>query len=121
MTKLILLVEDTEDNRTILRDYLTHAGFELIEAVDGAAGIEMAQAHRPDLILMDIELPVVDGCEATARIKADPDLRHIPVIAVSSYAHPSDAAKAMSAGCAAYVAKPCSPRAVLAKIRELLS
>lgn len=121
MTKRILLVEDTDDNRTILRDLLTHAGFDLLEATDGAAGIEMAQVHRPDLILMDIELPGVDGCEATARIKADPDLCHIPVIAVSSYAQPSDAAKAISAGCAAYVAKPCSPRVVLAKIRELLA
>lgn len=121
MMKRILVVEDTEDNRLILRDLLTHAGFELIEATDGATGIEMAQAHRPDLILMDIELPGVDGCEATARIKADPDLRHIPVIAVSSYAQPGDAAKAISVGCAAYVAKPCSPRAVLAKIRELLA
>jgi two-component system cell cycle response regulator DivK len=120
MTKRILLVEDTEDNRAILRDLLTHAGFDLIEATDGAAGVAMAQAHKPDLILMDIELPGVDGCEATARIKADPELEHIPVIAVSSYAAPADAAKALSAGCAAYVAKPCSPRAVLAKIREFL-
>jgi len=120
MTKRILVVEDTEDNRAILRDLLTHAGFDLLEAADGAAGIAMAQLHKPDLILMDIELPGVDGCEATTRIKADPDLCHIPVIAVSSYAQPSDAAKAISAGCAAYVAKPCSPRAVLAKIREFL-
>jgi two-component system cell cycle response regulator DivK len=120
MTKRILVVEDTEDNRAILRDLLTHAGFDLIEASDGAAGIEMAQLHKPDLILMDIELPGVDGCEATARIKADPGLRHIPVIAVSSYAQPSDAARAISVGCSAYVAKPCSPRAVLAKIREFL-
>lgn len=120
MTKRILVVEDTEDNRAILRDLLTHAGFDLLEATDGAAGIEMAQAHRPDLILMDIELPGVNGYEATARIKADPGTCHIPVIAVSSYAQPADAAKAISSGCAAYVAKPCSPRAVLAKIRELL-
>jgi two-component system cell cycle response regulator DivK len=120
MSKRILVVEDAEDNRAILRDLLTHAGFDLLEATDGATGVAMAQAHKPDLILMDIELPGVDGCEATARIKADPDLRHIPVIAVSSYAQPSDAAKAISSGCVAYVAKPCSPRAILAKIREFL-
>jgi two-component system cell cycle response regulator DivK len=120
MSKRILVVEDTEDNRAILRDLLTHAGFNMLEAADGAAGVVMARADKPDLILMDIELPGVDGCEATARIEADPELRHIPVIAVSSHGQPSDAAKAISSGCVAYVAKPCSPRAVLATIREFL-
>jgi two-component system cell cycle response regulator DivK len=81
----------------------------------------MAQTHKPDLILMDIQLPVLDGYEVTRRIKADPALRHIPVIAVTSYALSGDEAKARAAGCDAYIAKPFSPRLLLAKVRELLS
>ncbi|MDP9138539.1 MAG: response regulator [Pseudomonadota bacterium] len=120
MSKRILMVEDTEDNRQILRDLFVGTDYELIEAVDGAAGVAMAQTHQPDLILMDIQLPVLDGYEATRRIKADPALRHVPVIAVTSYALSGDEAKARAAGCDAYVAKPFSPRLLLAKVRELL-
>lgn len=120
MTKRILVVEDTEDNRRILRDLLSNAGFDLIEAVDGEEGVRMAARHVPDLVLMDIQLPVVDGYEATRRIKANPKLRHIPVIAVTSYALSDDQKKAIDAGCSSYVAKPYSPRALLAKIREFL-
>ncbi len=86
MSKRILMVEDTEDNRQIVRDLIADTDYELIEAVDGAAGVAMAAAEKPDLILMDIQLPVIDGYEATRRIKADPALRHIPIIAVTSYA-----------------------------------
>jgi two-component system cell cycle response regulator DivK len=121
VSKLILVIEDTEDNRRILRDLLTDAGFELIEAADGERGVEMAAEHRPDLILMDIQLPVIDGYEATRRIKANPDLQHIPIIAVTSYALSGDEAKAVAAGCDGYVAKPFSPRQILAKIRQLVS
>jgi two-component system, cell cycle response regulator DivK len=85
MSKRILVVEDQEDNRQILRDLLTNADFEVIEAVDGEAGLAAAATHRPDLILMDIQLPGLDGYEATRRIKADADLRAIPVIAVTAY------------------------------------
>jgi len=120
MKKRILIVEDTEDNRQILRDLLTHAGFDLLEAGDGAEGVEMAARHHPDLILMDIQLPNVDGYEATRRIKADPELKEIPVIAVTSYALSDDKSKATAVGCDAYVAKPFSPRAILAKINEFL-
>ena len=81
----------------------------------------MAAEQRPDLILMDIQLPVVDGYEATRRIKANPDLRHIPIIAVTSYALSGDEAKAVAAGCDGYVTKPFSPRQILAKIREFLT
>src|SRR6266498_2740559 len=109
MNKRILMVEDTEDNRQILRDLFSGTDYELIEAMDGAAGLSMAQTHKPDLILMDIQLPVFDGYEATRRIKADPALRHIPVIAVTSYALSGDEAKARAAGCDAYIAKPFSP------------
>ena len=121
MNKRILVVEDTEDNRQIVRDLLASAGYELIEAADGAAGVAMATVHKPDLILMDIQLPGMDGYEATRRIKADPALRHIPIIAVTSYALSGDEAKIRAAGCDGYVAKPFSPRQLLAKVREFLS
>ena len=118
--KRILVVEDTEDNRQIMRDLLLSAGYDLVEAQDGAEGVAMAKSHRPDLILMDIQLPVVDGYEATRRIKADPALSHIPVIAVTSYALSGDEAKTRAAGCDGYVAKPFSPRQLLQKVREYL-
>jgi len=120
MSKRILVVEDTEDNRRILRDLLTRAGFELIEAVDGESGVSMATAHRPDLILMDIQLPGFDGYEATRRIRANPDTQKIPIIAVTSYALSGDESKALAAGCDGYVAKPFSPRKILAMVQEFL-
>ena len=120
MSKRILVVEDHEDNRQILRDLLTSAGYDMIEAVDGAEGVTKAAAERPDLILMDIQLPVLDGYEATRRIKADPALKAIPVIVVTSYALSGDEGKAQAAGCDAYITKPYSPRQLLAKIREHL-
>jgi two-component system cell cycle response regulator DivK len=115
-----LVVEDHEDNRRILRDLLTSAGYEPIEAVSGEEGVALAETHRPDLILMDIQLPGLDGYEATRRIKANPALRQIPIIAVTSYALSGDEVKAKEAGCDAYVTKPFSPRALLAKVREYL-
>jgi two-component system cell cycle response regulator DivK len=118
--KRVLVVEDTEDNRQIIRDLLTSAGYEMIEAVTGEQGVAMAAEHRPDLILMDIQLPVLDGYEATRRIKANPALRHIPVIAVTSYALSGDEERTREAGCDAYVAKPFSPRLLLAKVREFI-
>jgi two-component system cell cycle response regulator DivK len=120
MSKRILIVEDQEDNRAILRDVLSIAGYELIEAVDGGEGVELAQKERPDLILMDIQLPVLDGYEATRRIRANPELMAIPIIAVTSYALSGDEAKARAAGCDGYVTKPFSPRQLLAKVREYL-
>jgi len=120
MSKRILVIEDQEDNRQILRDLLTSADFEVIEAADGETGLAAAAAHRPDLILMDIQLPGLDGYEATRRIKADAVLRVIPVIAVTSFALGGDAEKARAAGCEAYIAKPYSPRQLLAKVREYL-
>jgi two-component system cell cycle response regulator DivK len=119
MTKRILVVEDQEDNRQILRDLLANAGYEMIEAEDGEQALIKVQ-EMPDLILMDIQLPLLDGYEATRRIKADPALKHIPIIVVTSYALSGDEEKARAAGCEAYVAKPYSPRALLAKIREYL-
>ena len=121
MSKKILVVEDTEDNRQILRDLLGMAGYEMIEAHDGAEGVAQATEHRPDLILMDIQMPVMDGYEATRRIKATAELRHIPIIVVTSYALSGDDVKAFEAGCDAYVTKPFVPRELLAKIRAYLA
>jgi two-component system cell cycle response regulator DivK len=118
--KRVLAVEDHEDNRRILRDLLTSVGYELIEAVSGEEGIALAESHRPDLILMDIQLPGLDGYETTRRIRANPALQTIPIIAVTSYALSGDDVKAMEAGCDAYVTKPYSPRDLLAKIRRYL-
>ena len=120
MSKRILVVEDQDDNRRIIRDLLTSVGYQMIEAVDGEAGVRLAGDHRPDLILMDIQLPVLDGYEATRRIKTDPDLRSIPIIVVTSYALSGDDQKAMAAGCDAYIAKPFSPRELLVTIRKFL-
>ncbi|MEK6666011.1 MAG: response regulator [candidate division NC10 bacterium] len=120
MSKRILVVEDHEENRRIMRDLLTSAAYEMIEAVTGEDGVTMAERERPDLILMDIQLPGIDGYETTRRIKANPALRAIPIIAVTSYALSGDDVKAREAGCDGYVTKPFSPRALLAKIREHL-
>lgn len=121
MTKRVLVVEDHVDNRRILRDLLTSVGYETIEALTGEDGVALAEVHHPDLILMDIQLPGVDGYEATRRIKANPALRYIPIIAVTSYALSGDDAKAAEAGCDAYIAKPYSPRELLAKVRQYLA
>ena len=120
MPKKILVVEDTEDNRQILRDLLGMAGYDMVEAHDGAQGVAMAAEHKPDLILMDIQMPVMDGYEATRRIKAVPELKAIPIVAVTSYALSGDEQKTRDAGCDAYIAKPYSPRQMLAKVREIL-
>ena len=120
MSGRILVVEDQEDNLRILRDLLDSAGYSMIEAATGTEGVALAERHHPDLILMDVQLPDFDGYEATRRIKANPALRRIPVIAVTSYALSGDDVQALAAGCDAYVAKPFSPRALLVKIREYL-
>ncbi|MGH6891191.1 MAG: response regulator [Dongiaceae bacterium] len=118
MSKKILVVEDQEDNRRIVRDLLTSAGFQLIEAVTGEEGVRMAETNKPDLILMDIQMPEMDGYEATRQIKAS--MRDIPIIVITSYALSGDADKAMAAGADAYVSKPFSPRDLLATIRKFL-
>ena len=120
MSKRILVVEDQEDNRRILRDLLTSVGFDLLEAEDGAQGIAAAETQRPDLILMDIQMPIMDGYEATRRLKAHPTLSAIPVIVVTSYALSGDEEKARAAGCDDYITKPYSPRQLLAKVNQHL-
>jgi two-component system, cell cycle response regulator DivK len=120
MSKRILVVEDQEDNRRILRDLLGNAGYELIEAETGEEALTAVEAQRPDLILMDIQLPVMDGYEATRRIKSNANMKAVPIIAMTAYALAGDEAKALAAGCNGYVTKPFSPRALLAKVREFL-
>ena len=120
MTKRILIVEDQEDLRGILRDLLAGSGYAVAEAADGQAGVAKAKCERPDLILMDIQLPVIDGYEATRQIKADPNFAATPIIAVSSFAMTGDEEKARAAGCDHYVTKPHSPLQLLRIIRGFL-
>ncbi|WP_230531547.1 response regulator [Microvirga roseola] len=116
----ILIVEDTEDNRQIMRDVLTNAGFAIVEAHDGLMAVGLAAEVKPDLIVMDIQLPILNGYEAIRLIRADPGLHHVPIVAVTSYALSGDEEKAREAGCNAYIAKPFSPRQLLAIVREFL-
>jgi two-component system, cell cycle response regulator DivK len=120
MTKRVLIVDDNEDNRQILIDLLSANGYEVIEALNGLDAVTIATRETPDLVLMDIQLPGIDGHEATRRIKANPALARTPVIAVTSYALAGDDRKAAEAGCDAYVTKPFSPRALLAQVRGFL-
>jgi two-component system cell cycle response regulator DivK len=120
MTKRILVVEDQEDLRGVLRDLLTSSGYEMLEAGDGQAGVDKATAEKPDLILMDIQMPVMNGYDATRTIKADPDLKPIPVVAISSFAMKGDEEKARAAGCDHYITKPYSPMQLLKTVRGLL-
>jgi two-component system cell cycle response regulator DivK len=120
MSKRILVIEDQEDLRGVLRDLLTGSGYSVIEAGDGEAGVASTKSHQPDLILMDIQMPVIDGYEATRRIKADPTLTPIPIVAVSSFAMKGDEEKARAAGCDHYVTKPYSPMQLLKIIRGLV-
>jgi two-component system cell cycle response regulator DivK len=120
MTRRILVIEDQEDLRHILRDLLVGSGYDVIEAGDGAEGVAKAQDEQPDLILMDIQLPVLDGYEAARQIKATPRLAATPIIAVSSFAMKGDEEKARSAGCDHYVTKPYSPIQLLRTVRTLL-
>ena len=121
MSKCILIVEDQADNRRILRDLLGNAGYELVEAESGEEALTAVEAQRPDLILMDIQLPVMDSYEATRRIRSNPDMKAVPVIAMTAYALAGDEAKALATGCNAYITKPYSPRALLAKVKEYLA
>jgi two-component system cell cycle response regulator DivK len=120
MSKRILIVEDQEDLRAILRKLLTKSGLEVTEAGDGGAGVAKAKSEQPDLVLMDIQLPVLDGYEAIRQIKADASIAKTPVIAVSSFAMKGDEEKARAAGCDAYVPKPYSPMKLLALVKAFL-
>jgi two-component system cell cycle response regulator DivK len=120
MTKTILLVEDNEMNRDMLSRRLERRGFTVLMAEDGQQGIDMAAARMPDLILMDMSLPVLDGWEATRRLKADPATRATPVIALTAHAMNSDEQKARDAGCDDFDTKPIDLVRLLEKIQRLL-
>ena len=109
MTKRILVVEDQADLRGILRDLLEGSGYDVAEAADGRDGVAKAKSGRPDLILMDIQHPILDGYETTRQIRTDPNLKATPIIAVSSYAMKGDEERARASGCNHYVTKPYSP------------
>jgi CheY-like chemotaxis protein len=115
----ILYVEDNEDNVYVLKSRLTRAGHTVLVASDGAQGVTMAAAEQPNLILMDLSLPVLDGWEATRRIKAAPETRHIPVIALTAHAMAGDREKAIAAGCDDFDTKPVEMSRLLDKIEVL--
>jgi CheY-like chemotaxis protein len=117
----ILLIEDNEMNRDMLSRRLVRGGYEVIIAEDGARGVAMATSDRPDLILMDMSLPVIDGWEATRRIKATSELRRIPIIALTAHAMATDRDKALEAGCDDYDTKPIELQRLLGKIETLLA
>jgi two-component system cell cycle response regulator DivK len=119
-TKTILYVEDNELNRKIVRDLLRHTSYRLLEAPDGEAGMTMAREERPDLILMDIQLPKVSGIEATRTLRTEPATADTPIIAITSFALSGDEQRAKDAGASAYLAKPYSPFDLLAMIRKFL-
>lgn len=118
--KLILHVEDNQYNRKIIRDLLSKNNYEIVEAHNGEAALEALTRQRPDLILMDVQLPKLSGLEVTRRIRTDPSLARIPVIAITSFALSGDDRLALEAGCNAYIAKPFRPRDLLEIIRRFL-
>jgi two-component system, cell cycle response regulator DivK len=115
----ILYVEDNEDNIFMLKSRLTRAGHTVVVATDGAQGVAMASSERPDVILMDLSLPVLDGWQATRQIKAAAETRHIPVIALTANAMAGDREKALAAGCDDYDTKPVELPRLLGKIKQL--
>jgi two-component system cell cycle response regulator DivK len=118
--KTILYVEDNEVNRRLVQDLLKPTSYRLIEAADGETGMAIARQERPDLILMDVQLPKVSGIEATRTLRGEPATARTPIIAITSFALAGDEEKAMAAGATAYMAKPYSPRDLLGLIRRLL-
>lgn len=121
MGKVILIIEDEPKNMKLFRDILQVHGYTTIEATDGQQGIESTRANKPDLILMDILLPVMNGLEATKILKADPETRDIPIIALTSYAMSGDRENTLEAGCDAYMTKPIEIKEFLKMVTEYLS
>jgi two-component system cell cycle response regulator DivK len=116
--KTVLVVEDDPQQRDIVVTFLRHHGYAVLEAANGAAGVDAVSHHRPDMVLMDARLPVMDGWTATARLKADPGVAAIPVVILTAAALEEDRRRSARAGCDAYLAKPCDPHAVLAEVRQ---
>lgn len=117
-TKTILIVEDNEDNLMVYRTILEHVGYAVIEARDGEEGIARAREKHPDLILMDISIPRIDGWEATRRLKENEETRDIPIIALTAHALEEDREKALRVGCDGYLAKPVEPRRVVEEVKR---
>ncbi len=118
--KTVLLVEDNEDNRIVYSTILQHFGYRVTEALNGEEGIAKARAEKPDLILMDISIPIIDGWEATQVLKRDPETKGIPIIALTAHALASDREKAMEVGCDSYLAKPCEPKTVVSEVQKFI-
>ena len=118
--RTVLYVEDNEYNRKIVRQLLSRTSYRLIEATDGEAGVAAAREQRPDLILMDVQLPKMSGLDATRLLRADEATKHIPIVVITSFALSGDRERAAEAGATAYLAKPYSPRERLALVREIL-
>jgi CheY-like chemotaxis protein len=118
---LVLIVEDQQDLRQLYAEHLALSGFDVIEAANGAEAIDRTSARQPDVVLMDLSLPVVDGWEATRRLKADARTAHIPVVALTAHDGSGDLQRATSAGCDWFVPKPCPPAALITEVRRVLS
>lgn len=118
--KTVLLVEDNEDNLIIYTTILRFGGYRVVEAHDGRAALAAARSANPDLILMDVSIPYIDGLEVTRRLKADPTTRHVPIIALTAHALTSDRERALEAGCDGYISKPAEPRFILDAVRAEL-
>jgi len=116
----VLIVEDQQDLRRLYVEHLTLSGFDVLEAGNGADAIHVAASHEPDVVLMDLGLPVVDGWEATRRLKADARTAHIPVVALTAHDGSGELRQATSAGCDWFIPKPCPPDALLAELRRVL-
>ncbi len=120
MAHRILVVEDDPDNRRIVVKILTLDGYTALEAKDGPTALERVQAERPDLILMDLGLPYIDGYEVTRQLKADPKYADIPIVALTAFAMKGDEERALQAGCDAYISKPCRPQTLREMLRRFL-
>jgi len=116
----ILVVEDNPDNMTLITDVLSSLDYDVINATDGEQGVKVAETEKPDLILMDLSLPKMDGWTATRTIKANPDIKHIPIIALTAHAMVGDRERALEAGCNDYISKPINLRELASKLTQLL-
>lgn len=116
----VLIVEDNRDNRSIYRTILEYFGYAVLEAVNGEAGVSMTREHLPDLVLMDISIPIIDGLQATRILKSDPTTAAIPIVAPTAHAMAEDRLRAAEAGCDAYLSKPAEPRHVAAEVARMI-
>jgi CheY-like chemotaxis protein len=118
--RLVLIVDDFEDNRAMYSVFLAYSGYDVLEASDGVEAVEVASRALPDIVVMDLSLPLMDGWEATRRLKGDARTRHIPIIALTGHALSGHTQDAAEAGCDAFLAKPCRPESLVEKVQELL-